>query len=164
MCDIGVSADVRHLPNAGAAESDESRADSGINAPTVLYAARVSQAIEVELTHDERAILRWGLRDWGGPASPSEDLVRVMGFESIADLFNEGRRIADLIWTGQPLIARDWTRALVATEFGWASDVYGSGLDSVYTFGYSDAEAVALLRSAQRKLREAGAIRRSSVT
>jgi hypothetical protein len=138
-------------------------ADTDTTARTVPYAARVSQEIDVDLTHDERAILRWGLRDWGGPASASEDLVRVMGFESIADLFREGQRIAELIWTGQPLTARDWTRALVATEFVWASEVYGAGLDSIYTFGYSDAEAVAFLRSAQRKLRHAGAIRRSSI-
>jgi phosphoglycolate phosphatase len=127
------------------------------------YAAVVSQAIEVELNHDERALLRWGLRDWGGPASPSEALARVIGFDSIADLHAEGKRIADLIWTGQPLIARDWTRALLATEFVWASEVYGSGLDSIFTFGYSDAEVVALLRSVQRKLRRVGAIQRSSV-
>ena len=120
----------------------------------------MSEGIEVDLTHDERAILRWGLRDWAGPARATQDLARVMGFESVADLFRQGQRIADLIWTRQPLMARDWTRALVATEFVWASDVYGSGLDSTFTFGYSDAEAVALLRSAQRKLRHAGAVRR----
>jgi hypothetical protein len=111
----------------------------------------------VELTEDERAILRRDLLDWGGPANPTVALVRVMGFESIGDLHESARRIADVVWTGAALSRRDWTRALVATEFVWASEVFGSGLDSVYTFGYSDAEAVALLRSVQRELRKAGA-------
>ncbi len=136
----------------------------GMTRRTIPYAAHVVHAIEVELTDDERAILRWGLREWGGPTSPTEALVRVMGFESIVDLYDDGKRIAELIWTGQPLSARDWTRALVATEFVWASDVYGSGLDGIHTFGYPDAQAVALLRSVQRKLRHVNAVRRSSLT
>ena len=60
-------------------------------------------------------------------------------------------------WRGT-LSRRDWTRALVATEFVWASDVFGSGLDSIHTFGYSDEEAVAILRSLQRKLRKGEAL------
>jgi hypothetical protein len=57
----------------------------------------------------------------------------------------------------QGLTRRDWTRALVATELVWASDVFGSGLDAVSTWGYSDAEGVVLLRSIQRKLLQAQA-------
>jgi hypothetical protein len=118
----------------------------------------VENLLAVELTEDERAMLRWGLLDWGGPASPTDALVRVMGFESIADLHDNSRRIAESVWTGAGLSRRDWTRALVATEFVWASDVFGSGLESVHTFGYSDEEAVVILRSVQRKLRKAEAL------
>ena len=113
--------------------------------------------VEVELTDDERSMLRWGLLDWGGPASPTDDLARVMGFESLADLSAQARRIAEAVWTGQGLSRRDWTRALVATEFVWASDVFGSGLESIHTWGYTDAEGIATLRSIQRKLLSAGA-------
>lgn len=109
----------------------------------------------VELTDDERSMLRWGLLDWGGPATPTDNLARVMGFESVPDLYEQGRRIAESVWTSQGLSRRDWTRALVATEFVWASDVLGSGLDSVFTWGFPDVEAVAVLRSVQRKLRTA---------
>jgi hypothetical protein len=122
----------------------------------------VDQLLVVDLTEDERAMLRWGLLDWGGPASPTDALVQVMGFESIADLHQSARRIAESVWTGKALSRRDWTRALVATEFVWASDVYGSGLDSIHTLGFSDAEAVATLRAAQRKLRKAGALTRGN--
>jgi hypothetical protein len=122
----------------------------------------VDDLIMMDLTEDERSMLRWGLLDWGGPASPTDALVQVMGFESIADLHEDALRIAELVWTGKALSRRDWTRALVATEFVWASDVFGSGLDSIYTFGYSDAEAVATLRSVQRKLRTAGALIRGA--
>lgn len=117
--------------------------------------------LHVDLDEEERAMLRWGLLDWGGPAKPTEELVRVMGFESVDSLYDDARRIAERVRTGEELSRRDWTRALVATEFVWASDVFGSGLDSVYTFGYPDAEAVAILRSVQRKLRKAGALMRA---
>jgi hypothetical protein len=122
----------------------------------------VDDVLIVELTEEERAMLRWGLLDWGGPASPTEAIVRVMGFESVADLYTNARRIAELVWTGKGLSRRDWTRALVATEFVWASDVFGSGLDSIHTLGYSDSEAVATIRSVQRKLRKAGALVRGA--
>lgn len=118
----------------------------------------MNDALVVELQEDERAMLRWGLLDWGGPARPTDELVRVMGFDSIVDLHENARRIAESVWTGAALTRRDWTRALVATEFVWASDVFGSGLDSVYSFGYTDEEAVATLRSLQRKLRKAGVL------
>lgn len=117
----------------------------------------MTEAVSVELSDDERSLLRWGLLDWGGPASPTDGLAQVMGFASVADLSAEKYRIAESVWTGKPLSRRDWTRALVATEFVWASDVYGSGLDSTHTSGFSDAEAVVLLRSVQRKLLTAGA-------
>src|SRR5690349_4615005 len=100
-------------------------------------------------------MLRWGLLDWGGPACPTDALARVMGFESTDGLYGDSRRIADLVSTGAGMSRRDWTRALVATELVWASEVLGSGLDSVYTFGYSDTEAAVILRSIQRKLRKA---------
>lgn len=118
----------------------------------------VGDALVVDLTEAERALLRWGLLDWGGPAHPTDALVRVMGFESIVAMHASARPLAEAVWTGAGLTRRDWTRALVAAEFVWASDVYGSGLDSVYTFGYTDEEAVATLRSTQRKLRAAGAL------
>jgi hypothetical protein len=114
--------------------------------------------VVVELTEDERAMLRWGLLDWGGPATPTDALARVMGFESIDALYEGSRRIADLVSTRSALSRRDWTRSLIATELVWASDVLGSGLDSVYTFGYSDTEAVVILRSIQRKLRKEGVL------
>lgn len=112
----------------------------------------------VELNSEERAMLRWGLLDWGGPANPTDNIVRAMGFESVVGLHREKRRIADMISTGQPLTVRDWTRALIATEIVWASAVYGSGSDSQYTFGRPDVKAIDLLRSLQDKLMTSRAV------
>lgn len=117
----------------------------------------MDDVLTVDLSEDERSMLRWGLLDWGGPASPTDDLARVMGFESVADLYVQARRIAESVSINEGLSRRDWTRALVATEFVWASDVFGSGLDSIHTWGFSDAEGVAILRSVQRKLLKARA-------
>ncbi|WP_205474832.1 hypothetical protein [Nocardioides sp. SYSU D00038] len=117
----------------------------------------MDDVLTMELSDDERSLLRWGLLEWGGPASPTDDLARIMGFESAADLYLQARRLAEAVRTDQGLTRLDWTRALVATEFVWASDVFGSGLDAVLTSGFSDTEGVVILRSIQRKLSQAQA-------
>jgi hypothetical protein len=75
-----------------------------------------------------------------------------MGFESRADFFNEARRLVAALKTNTPLSPRDWTRALVATELAFASDVIGSGVEWATTTGLGDEETIHLLRELQRKL------------
>jgi hypothetical protein len=59
----------------------------------------VDDVLTVDLSSDERSMMHWGLLEWGGPASPTDDLARVMGFESVADLHVQSRRMAEAVWT-----------------------------------------------------------------
>ena len=111
-----------------------------------------SEATTVELTDDERRLLRCGLGEWGGPASPTEALAVAMGFPDLASMGPELRRLRSALDERSPLGRADWTRVLVATEIVFASDVLRSGTDWVYTTGFSDAESIALLRAVQVKI------------
>ncbi|RFA23676.1 hypothetical protein B7R25_00010 [Subtercola boreus] len=104
------------------------------------------------MTSVERSVLRNGLREWGGPARPTDELARVTGFASKADLFATGSRIAEDIVQGRPMKRHDWTRALVSTEFVFASDVLGSGVDWSTTTGLRDQLTLQTLRDLQRHL------------
>ncbi|MFE3189893.1 hypothetical protein ACFXHA_12850 [Nocardia sp. NPDC059240] len=108
--------------------------------------------VEIDLSDDERDVLRCGLNEWGGPARCSDALAVAMDFESVADLYEQGRRLRSALIANEPLSARDWRRSLLATEFVFASDVFGSGLDWSITTGFSDEQTIAILRGLQRKL------------
>ena len=112
--------------------------------------------IEIELDDTERFVLRWGLIDWGGPARCTEEMAVAMGFRSVSDPFAESDRLTAAIAAGAGLTRLDWTRALLATEICFASDVVGSGLDWQTTSGLSDTDTLTTLRRIQRELRRTG--------
>ena len=85
------------------------------------------QLIQFRLTDEERRVLRAGLGEWGGPAHCTEELAQAMGFRGIRDLFDDGHRIAVAIVDGLHLSRTDWTRALLATEIVFMSNVVSSG-------------------------------------
>ena len=53
------------------------------------------QFIETDLTDQERFVLNRGLVEWGGPAHCTEAMARAMGFQSVANLLEEGDRIVN---------------------------------------------------------------------
>ncbi|MFC9997752.1 hypothetical protein [Nocardia sp. NPDC127526] len=108
--------------------------------------------VAIELSNDEREVLRHGLGEWGGPAHCSDALAVAMDFQSVTDLHEQRRRLRSALIANQPLSARDWRRILVATEFVFTSDVFGSGVDWPITTGYSDERTIAILRALQRTL------------
>lgn len=110
------------------------------------------ELIAIELSEDERELLRCGLREWGGPAHCTDALAVAMGFASVADLFGQGRELRARLISNEPLSAPDWRRALVATEFVFASDVFGSGQDWSITTGFADERTIRILRGLQRKI------------
>ena len=110
------------------------------------------ELIEVELSKGERFVLNRGLVEWGGPARCTRSMAKALGFKDADDLLTEGYRIAGDLEVGRPLTARDWTRALLATEVVFASDVLGSGVEWTDTTGLDDVETLQALRSLQRKL------------
>lgn len=110
------------------------------------------ERVDADLTKHERAILACGLIEWGGPAKPTDEIARVLGFTDVRALHDEGRRIARALRSGEALTPTDWRRALLATELVFASDLVGSGMDWWVTTGFGDEATVRLLRSVQRKL------------
>ncbi|MEV3965187.1 hypothetical protein AB0M34_30600 [Nocardia sp. NPDC050193] len=111
--------------------------------------------VAIELSEDEREVLRRGLGEWGGPAHCTEALAVAMGFRSVVDLHGQGRRLRSALTSDKPLSVGDWRRTLVATEFAFASDVFGSGVEWSTTTGLSDEESIRVLRRLQRKLNRA---------
>ncbi|MFF9564648.1 hypothetical protein ACF1AJ_14985 [Leifsonia sp. NPDC014704] len=112
----------------------------------------VDELIDVELSDRERTLLVRGLGEWGGPARSGEPMAVALGFESAESLRREGRRLAEAIAGRIPLTRLDWTRALLATEVVFASDVVGSGVDWATTTGLTDADTIQTLRLIQRTL------------
>jgi len=112
----------------------------------------VSERIGVDLTTEEIRLLTAGLVEWGGPARCTDRLAVAMGFVDVEGLFRESRSLVTAIHNAEPLLPRDWTRALLATEIVFASDVVCSGWDWRPTVGWSDEQTIHVLRQLQRKL------------
>ena len=109
-------------------------------------------AVSVELSDEERYMLLYGLRDWGGPAHCTESLAVAMGFSGIDELLDESERIITSIQAHQPLTVRDWTRALHSTELIFISDLVGTGSEWTVIHGQSDGYWIDVLRRLQHKV------------
>lgn len=110
------------------------------------------KAVTVELDDDERMMLIYGLRDWDGPGYATDSLALAMGFSSASHLLDEAARIARAITDGQALSVRDWTRALIATEFAYTSAVLGAGNEWTTIHAGSDEHWINVLRRLQHKV------------
>jgi len=120
-----------------------------------------NEHVEYELTVVERSVLRHGLLQWSGPASCTEELSIAMGFTSVANLIHDGERIGAAIKGCQPLQHFDWTRALLATEIGFMSNIVGAGHDWSIATGFSDEETLKTIRELQLHLVAGGAALRA---
>jgi hypothetical protein len=106
----------------------------------------------VDLTPEERRVLRFGLLMWGGPASMTDEIARAIWFDGRKD-FNEQRdRLRDAIGEQEALSPRDWHRALAATELGYISWVLGAAGDWPIVSGIEDHAALDHIRAIQKKL------------
>jgi hypothetical protein len=110
------------------------------------------EIIEIDLTDIERRVLSCGLAEWGGPAHCTDAMAPAMGFSNVPGLLAEGRQIITDLDSGRSLTCQDWTRALLATEIVFISDMLGSGAEWPTTTGLDDASTLKALRSIQRKL------------
>ncbi|MEV6602252.1 hypothetical protein AB0M36_36185 [Actinoplanes sp. NPDC051346] len=112
-----------------------------------------SNVVAVDLTEQEWYLLRRGMGEWGGSASPTDEIARVLGFASEEDLLRgEGRRLREALKREEALSWADWRRALFATEVVFASAIVGAGWDWSITTGLSDEETIGLLRAVQGKV------------
>ncbi|RKR73404.1 hypothetical protein [Frondihabitans australicus] len=107
---------------------------------------------DLDLTGEERALLRRGLNEWGGPARPTDALAVMLGFADKNDLWRSGEYLRKLLQAQESMTATDWHRILFAVEVVFVSDRWGSGWDWSITTGFSDEATIGILRSIQRKL------------
>jgi len=108
--------------------------------------------VTVDLPHEQRYLMIRALMQWGGAARPTDTLARAMGFANDEAIHREGRRIWLALAEHEPMSKSDWARALVATEFVFASSYYGAALDWEAVTDWGDEQTLSLLRALQRSL------------
>jgi hypothetical protein len=109
------------------------------------------ETFSVNLTDDERNTLRHGLTSWPGGGGHSDEIARLIGFKDAKDLSQNAWPLADRLGRREPLTQQEWTRAIKALEFGFASED-GAGYEWSTITGLRDEETLRALRSLQKKL------------
>ena len=105
-----------------------------------------------ELSRDEREFLASGVLQWAGPASPSQALAVALGAPSVEALAEKGSKLGRKLRGSDALPFDEILFALISTEIIFASDRWGAGVEWHTVTGYSDSEAIEMLRKLQRKL------------
>jgi hypothetical protein len=109
-------------------------------------------AIAIDLTEDERDFMATALGEWGGSASYAPLPVGLVGVDSWTAFDALTEHLREAIKNAKPLPAIDWARALFLSELSFASDIVGAGVEFSTVSRFTDEEAIALLRSLQRKI------------
>jgi hypothetical protein len=97
-------------------------------------------------------MIRSALAEWSGPAHPTDDLARAMGFADTAALDATIKRLLAKLNLSEALQPHEWLQLQLATEFVVSSDIFGSGVEWPTTTGLDDALSIGILRDVQRKL------------
>lgn len=106
--------------------------------------------VQIDLSERERDFLVTCLKCWGGADHCTEELAVAMGFESVADLFDQIARIVPAIKSNAALSRLDWERTLVASEIAFGNTLFGVAWDWPAVGRIELAEAFALLESIRR--------------
>ena len=115
-----------------------------------------SDLVAVDLTDRERKFIEQALQQWGWSASSAPFPFQVLGLSTWEQFGELTVRLQRAVENGDPLSNLDWARVLFLTEITWASGLVGAGLDFATVTGFSDTEAVTLLRGLQRRLKIGG--------
>jgi hypothetical protein len=110
------------------------------------------ELVAVELTKDERDFIQHALYQWQFSATSRPFPFQALGLSTWDEFDELTGRLSHAIVGGEVLTDLDWARVLYLVESSWASDLVGAGLDFATVTGFSDTEAVALLRGLQRKI------------
>lgn len=116
--------------------------------------------VGVDLTETERDFISQALEQWALAASVMPFPFQILGLSTWDEFGELTFRLQHAVTDGKPLIDLDWARVLYLTECSWASEVVGAGRGFASVTGYSDTEAVSLLRGLQRKI---GGIKRAKL-
>jgi hypothetical protein len=108
--------------------------------------------VAIDLTEVERDFMCTALGEWGGSASFVPLPVSLVGADSWAAFDELTKRLRHAIKNAQPISGNDWARALFLSELSFGSDIVGAGVDFSTASGFTDEEAIRVLRSLQRKI------------
>lgn len=111
------------------------------------------EPVYVDLTADERQVLRFGLLVWGGPASMTDEIARAIWFAGREDFYMEQDRLVAAIEGEEALTPRDWHRALAAMELGFISAILGAAGDWWVVSGIDEHVALDQIRAIQEKVK-----------
>ncbi|PJE05410.1 MAG: hypothetical protein CK429_20245 [Mycobacterium sp.] len=107
--------------------------------------------VSIELTDREREFIQQALRQWDGSASDAPFPFQILGLSRWEEFGELAVRLDRALQKHEALTDLDWARVLFLTEICWASDLVGAGLDFATVTGFSDTEALGLLRRLQRR-------------
>jgi hypothetical protein len=111
-----------------------------------------SELVAVDLTERERKFIQHALYQWQFSATGQPFPLQVLGLSTWDEFDQLTGRLSYAVIGGEALTDMDWARVLYLTECSWASDLVGAALDFATVTGFSDTEAVSLLRGLQRKI------------
>jgi len=115
-----------------------------------------SELVAVDLTEREREFIQQALEQWALSAADAPFPFQVLGLATWEEFGELTLRLERAVTDSAPLSDLDWARVLFLTEITWASDLVGAGLDFATVTGFSDTEAVSLLRGLQRRRKIGG--------
>ncbi|ULP44608.1 hypothetical protein [Mycobacterium lentiflavum] len=118
-----------------------------------------SELVAVDLTEREREFIQQALEQWALSAADSPFPFQALGLSTWDEFGDLTVRLKRAVADGESLTDLDWARVLFLTEITWASGLVGAGLDFATVTGFSDTEAVSLLRSLQRRRKIGGRTR-----
>lgn len=123
---------------------------------TISWMSTSPASIAVDLTEREREFIQQALQQCGWSASDAPFPFQVLGLSTWEEFGELTYRLQCAVTDGKPLPDLDWARVLFLTEITWASGLVGAGLDFATVTGFSDVEAVSLLRGLQRRRKIGG--------
>ena len=116
------------------------------------HESTTSASVHLDLSDDERELLRDGLLEWGGSAHLTDPMAVAMGFASSADFFSTAKKLRLLLEEKAALPPAEWRRILLATEIVFVSDVVGAGYEWETVTGMDDESTLRVLRGLQKRL------------
>ncbi|EFG79546.1 hypothetical protein HMPREF0591_0523 [Mycobacterium parascrofulaceum ATCC BAA-614] len=118
-----------------------------------------SELVTVNLSEREREFIQQALEQWALSAADAPFPYQVLGLSTWEEFGALTLRLERAVADGEPLTDLDWARVLFLTEITWASGLVGAGQDFATVTGFSDTEAVRLLRGLQRRHKIGGRMR-----
>src|SRR5438128_11834342 len=102
-----------------------------------------NELVDVDLSSEERKVLRSGLLMWGGPATMTDEIARTLWFPSAVEFDADRDRLMSGIEEGVARTSLDWHRVVAATGLVFISWVLGARVDWYVVSGLDERVTLA---------------------